>query len=377
MSERETTDDRGPRVLLVDPWYAESHRTLLDGLAAHLPFDTRVAVLPRGRWRWRMRSGAVELAEAVKTATADRAPDVLLATDYVNLPDLVAFCPTLAAVPKVVYFLEDQVTYPVREGREREIEFVAINLTSALLADACIFCSENQMHAFADGLRAYCRKYPDAGDPTAVDAIAAKSCAIPIGGEFAPLDDARARFAAVRTGPLRIVWPHRFEHDKGPDEFFETLFTLADEGLDFTVSAIGRQYRDEPTVFAEAKARLVDRIDRWGFQEGFDYARALAESDVVVSTALQETQGMAVIEAMRAGCEPLLPARLSYPEVLGADAPSHTFRSTGELRRRLRWMIRHPDRVRAWPDHAERVDRFAWTAVVPAYVDLLRAVAMR
>ena len=50
------------------------------------------------------------------------------------------------------------------------------------------------------------------------------------------------------------------------------------------------------------------------------YLRRLGECDVVVSTARHEFFGLAVAEALAAGCTPLLPDRLSYPELLGDRA---------------------------------------------------------
>ena len=47
-----------------------------------------------------------------------------------------------------------------------------------------------------------------------------------------------------------------------------------------------------------------------------DYINLLKQGSIAVSTAIQENFGMSVIEAVLAGCVPLLPDRLSYPEIL-------------------------------------------------------------
>jgi glycosyltransferase involved in cell wall biosynthesis len=46
-----------------------------------------------------------------------------------------------------------------------------------------------------------------------------------------------------------------------------------------------------------------------------EYIKWLKQGDIVISTANHEFFGMSVIEAVRAGCRPLLPDRLSYPEL--------------------------------------------------------------
>lgn len=60
---------------------------------------------------------------------------------------------------------------------------------------------------------------------------------------------------------------------------------------------------------------------RWIFTKGVaktkaEYYDLLACSKVAVSTALQETYGIAMVEAVNNGCIPVAPNRLSYPEVL-------------------------------------------------------------
>ena len=61
----------------------------------------------------------------------------------------------------------------------------------------------------------------------------------------------------------------------------------------------------------------MERVDHWGYVPGrADYVRLLARCDFVVSTAVQENFGLSVVEAAYAGAHPLVPHRLSYPEVL-------------------------------------------------------------
>ncbi len=224
----------------------------------------------------------------------------------------------------------------------------------------------------------FLRHDPDANAAKIVSQISQKSEVIPIGVNLGPFDCARTQRADRAGKPLRIVWPHRFEHDKNPDDFFEVLCNLATEGLPFEVSVLGKAYRDLPTSMATAKERLADRIAHWEFLEGSQYAEALAAADVIVSTAWQETQGIAVIEAIRAGCDPLLPDRLSYPELLGPRlSEKHLYSSKGDLRRRLRWMMRHPERVRATSAHWREMDRFGWANVAPQFDSLVRRILER
>jgi glycosyltransferase involved in cell wall biosynthesis len=56
-------------------------------------------------------------------------------------------------------------------------------------------------------------------------------------------------------------------------------------------------------------------VVRWGYQPDKAYWQALRAADVVVSTARHEFFGIGVVEAISAGCWPLLPDRLAYPEV--------------------------------------------------------------
>ena len=72
-----------------------------------------------------------------------------------------------------------------------------------------------------------------------------------------------------------------------------------------------------PDVFLRSKELLHDRCVQWGFVERREkYFELLSKSDVIVSTALHEFFGLSVVEAIYAGVHPLLPRRLSYPEII-------------------------------------------------------------
>jgi glycosyltransferase involved in cell wall biosynthesis len=98
------------------------------------------------------------------------------------------------------------------------------------------------------------------------------------------------------------------------------LDALEDMGQDFRLSVVGEQFRKSPDVFDQIRQRHEARILDWGFlPDRAEYDRLLGRADVVVSTALHDFQGLAVLEAMAAGCVALAPDRLAYPEYVPAS----------------------------------------------------------
>ena len=333
MGQSELTIQRagedGPRLLFIEPYANASHRALCDGLMRHVPARWTLLTLPGRHFRWRLRGAASFLALAA--AEILREPwDGLLCSAMLNLAELRGLAPELGRVPALAYFHENQMAYPApgradARQQERDLFLAWTNLSTAQAARQVVFNSDHQRQAFLAAAEALLKALPDAAPPGLLAAITAKSAVLPV-----PVDttEAAGRERPPRTGPPRLLWNHRWHQDKDPEDFFAALAELAGQGLEFELAVLGLSSGRPPAVFAAARAALGDRVRQWGaLADRGEYWRWLFWADLVVSTARQENQGLAVAEAVWAGCRPLLPRALVYPELY----PDECLYSPGRL----------------------------------------------
>lgn len=374
------------RVLALEPYYGGSHRTVLDGLVERLAprgFTFDLLTLPPRKWKWRMRGSAITMAEETRALhsawqaanpegepdrlRSDCAWDLVYASTFVNLAEFVALAgDAVAGVPRIVYFHENQLLYPVRHTAEWDFQFPLTNLTSALTADRCLFNTRYNLDGFLAEIPGFLRGFPDHRPAGVAERIAARSEVLPPPFDPAPIDAA----PLVRGGRPRIVWPHRWEHDKDPETFFSAVGQLADEGLDFEVAIAGQAFRETEQLVADAAAALGSRIVHLGEPESREaYARLLASADIAVSTARNEFFGLAMIEACYAGCAPLVPDRLAYPELYRAGS---RYGSQEELVARLRALVLDRPTPGAAKDLAAG---FTFDTLSPRYAEVFRRVA--
>jgi len=362
------------RILTVEPYYGGSHRAFLEGYSSHSRHEMQLLTMPARKWKWRMRGAAVTLAPEVRRRGGGF--DVLLASDFLDLACLVGLVPDLLHdVPLVVYFHENQITYPLPDEAERDYQFAFTNITSCLAADRVIFNSHYHRREFLDGAARLLASMPDHAPEDAPDRIRRRSEVVHVGVDLATIDEVRPD-VSPHDGPLRIVWNHRWEYDKAPDTFFDVLTRLHEAGRDFRLSVLGQSFGRRPPVFDEARERLADHLDRFGYLESrAEYCRALVEADVAVSTARQEFFGISAVEAAYAGCAPLLPDRLSYPELLpGESHPTCLYTDPEDLLRRLTEWVRHPEEARCI-DLTDHVRRFGWDRIAPRLDDAVERAA--
>lgn len=369
------------RVIALEPYYGGSHLAFLDGLQAHSQHDWTILGLPAHKWKWRMRHSAIHFAQkCTQLMNKGENWDVLVCSEMLNLAEFKGLVgPVIASLPTVIYFHENQFDYPARHHDERDLHLAMINFTSALAADEVWFNSEYHRANLLNSCREMLQKMPDYQPMKQLDQIARKSIVQHPSVEALPARPARV------DGPPVLAWVARWEHDKNPELFFEALYQLIEEGLNFRLAVLGEQFRETPEIFATARTRLGDRVIQWGYLENRkDYINRLLASDIVVSTADHEFFGLAVVEAMVAGCYPLLPKRLVYPELLEPVRNPDCFLYDGtlaglteQLRQLIQKVVEGQDIYQSAADARVAASRFLWSEQVLAVDERLSAIVNR
>ncbi|MBN1884758.1 MAG: DUF3524 domain-containing protein [Candidatus Krumholzibacteriota bacterium] len=366
------------RIVILEPWLAGSHGAWASGYAARSAHEVSVLGLPGRHWKWRMHGGAVTLARRYREE--GHGADLLLATDMCDLALFLALTRDLAAgTPAAVFFHENQLTYPwpgddPDPALGRDVHYAFVNLASALAADAVFFNSPYHMADFLGALPGFLGAFPDFRERGAARAIEAKSRVLPLGIDLAGLD--RHRVAREPGATPLILWNHRWEYDKGPEEFFRALRLLAGEGLDFRVTLLGESGGERPAVFEEAQETLGSRIVHRGFApDRADYARWLWRADILPVTARHEFFGTSVVEGMYCGVCPVLPRRLAYPGHIPEERHGEfLYDGFDGLVTMLRRRIERIDETRT-AGARSFAERYDWATLAPAYDAALEAVA--
>jgi len=370
------------RILLLSAYDAASHRRWREGLVAQFPeHDWRVLTLPARHFSWRIRGNSLTWAMSDR-GVLEQDYDLLVATSMVDLATLKGLVPKLADVPSIAYFHENQFAYPASGRQFDSVDPQMVTLYTALAADRLAFNSAYNRDTFLRGVEELLARLPDAVPPGVGDALKSASVVLPV-----PLEDSCFVASARRRADgraVRIVWNHRWEYDKGPDRLLAVVDRLLERDVEFELSVLGQSFREQPPEFAALKARLDghrSRLRRWGYVNDIDeYRRHLHSSDVVLSTATHDFQGLAILEAVAAGCVPLVPDRLCYAEWCGPEFryASHLDDIGREADVVVAALEEHAARKESGGIPAPpRVDYLAWSGLSARYAELMAITATR
>ena len=395
------------KIALVSPYHGGSHRAWAEGFQQHSRHDVNLLTLPDRFWKWRMHGGAVTLAR--RFMEEEQRPDLILATDMLDLTTFLALTrPDSGQTPAVLYMHENQLTYPLPAGNttgpmrrqlgQRDQHYAFINYASMLAADRVLFNSQYHHDSFFSALPNFLKHFPEYNELSTIAKLQAKSQVLPVGIDLKRLEirDWRSENNPqwnIDQSPIPnlhsplpdgtsdnphslILWNQRWEYDKNPADFFRALYMLADEGIAFRLALCGQQYGKRPPVFDEAAERLSDRIIHIGYAKEELYKELLWQAAVTVSTAHHEFFGISILEAIACHTFPILPHRLSYPELI--PEPYHfrcLYQDQDGLVQRLRWALTHTEEAATLAvEVATAVQQYDWTRLAPRYDAVLAEV---
>ena len=304
-------------VLILDPYHAGSHAHWAKGMQHHLSLILGAAVelwtMPGRHWKWRMHGAGGEFAH--RAAAATFRPDLILTTDMLDVASLKGLLPSnWKGIPVVQYFHENQLTFPWSErdaekarGINHTYEFM--NIQSATAADWVWFNSSYHRDVFIKAADRFMKRMPDLKDGYSMKSLAEKSSVLPVGINAPTTVDLERPIGE----PPTILWNHRWEYDKGPNQFLDHINALEGAGYDFRLILCGLQYAEEPPVLQSIREQHQHRIVHDGYAATREAYLALIESsDFIIHQPVQEYFGVSVTEAMSFGVVPILKADQAY-----------------------------------------------------------------
>ncbi|MBM9613357.1 DUF3524 domain-containing protein [Desulfobulbus rhabdoformis] len=358
-----------PHYLIIEPYYGGSHKAFITGLTKAVEGTFTSFTLPPRKWKLRMQLSAPHMAEKIIAARKKGEHfDAILTSTFIDVAVLRSMLTQEGiSIALGIYFHENQLAYPIRPEDTDRYQFAAINCTSALCADAVAFNSRYNMESCLQGIERFTQKAADFPLPNLVEQIRSKSCVLYPGMDFSGIVSAEKANLRTQEKPPAIVWNHRWEHDKNPEEFFAALFELQESGRDFQLIIVGESFRNHPAIFDRAQKKLAGRILHFGYcPRKEEYFSLLAQGTIIVSTAFHEFFGMSVLEGVRAGCWPLVPDRLSYRELF----PKQYRYATGQLKKSLAKLLDTKARM-AEQERKQLTEAYSWTQMRDAYEDWL------
>ena len=363
-----------------------------------------IVKVPSDRWKWRFMGAAAELLPHI----ADDDDVVIVDGGLLDVTVLVALLQAQrrqeqTRMPKIILYMhENQLTTPFAPN-DRDVKagthwhYGVAHWRSLLVADGMVFNSRQHQQVFATALlQMISEQCPrDAVDwhlSQAREALSTKTAVLPYGLELEQLRSLATTLpsSAVSstsdlskpTTPLLpvILWNARLEADKDPEAFVQLLECIRHEHqVPFRLIVLGTDPSKDQIWYTRFRRDFPDELLFLGWCTDRDtYAHWLSQARIVVSTARHETFGISMVESMYCGALPLLPQRLSYPEILPSkDFSIHFYTNQTEAVSKLVHLLQLSTEERsqqALRVHAA-VAHFDWSIMGRAYNEFWTAIS--
>ncbi len=361
------------KILFIEPYYSGSHKQWIDSYKKYSKHNIDLLTLPGRYWKWRMHGGAITIANQFMKNNIYY--DLIVSSDMLNLPVFISLCNQKLRDTKIItYFHENQMSYPKSindqdKELKRDLNYSFINYSTALSSYANLFNSNYHLNNYFEELVKYLNKMPDFTNKKTINEIKNKSYVLHLGCDLSKFDSINNHNNKYPS----ILWNHRWEYDKNPELFFKTLYKLKDKGIKFSLIVLGEKFKVYPKIFNEAKEKLQKEILHFGYCESFkEYSKWLFKSDIIPITSYQDFFGISIVESVYCNTIPLLPDRLSYPEIFDKKTNEEIFyQSNEDLYSKLENLIlkfnNYKDNI---PKFKKLVSEFDWDIMKDKYDEL-------
>ncbi len=351
------------KILFLEPFFGGSHKDFALGFKAHSNHEVELVTLPDRFWKWRMRGAALYFVNHVRDFSVF---DAIFVTDMLDLTDFLSLAGKNLP-PVLMYFHENQLSYPLAPTQKRDSHLSFTNIISSFAADKVLFNSNFHFNDFIGAASRLIKQMPDFRPGWMIRQIREKTRVFYPGCRFEKgIIDLKER---DMNRPL-IIWNHRWEYDKNPEFFFDALSALKEKNIAFSLALLGERLKRFPEVFTRAREEFKDQIKVCGYVESKnEYRSWLKKGAIVISCAIQENFGISIVEAVRFGCIPLLPDRLSYPEIMPEDFHSKIlYRTKEDMLEKLEDMLLNYQKYLPLQKRlSKEMEQFSWEIIVKPY----------
>lgn len=358
-------------ILLIEPFFTGSHKNWALGLQKYSQYNIEILSLPGRHWKWRMHHSGLTLGlKANEWVKQFGKPSLIIATDMLDLSSFLALTQHWSAeVPIVNYFHENQLTHPWQN--KPEFEYAYKNFLSLVHSDKVLFNSLFHLENLLITLPKFLNIYPDFNHKNLIPKLKEKSAHLPLGLELKSHEIIQNR----KTDVPVILWNHRWEFDKNPEEFFEVLIKLHKENYQFKLIVCGESYQKTPSIFKQAKIELDQNIIHWGYvKDKNEYYSLLAQSDLLPVTSNHDFFGISVVEALNFGVIPILPNNLCYAE--HCQDESYFYRKNNinsksdnhfYMHLKKEFSLKRWNHINARKELAQNVQKYSWDKMIIMY----------
>ena len=365
------------KILLIEPYYTGSHKKWANDYRRLSNHNVKILSLKGQFWKWRMHGGAVTLAD--KFNKINWKPNLIIATDMLDFTTFLSLTRKKTYnIPAIIYFHENQISYPwspndIDVKKNRDSHYGFINYSSALSSDHILFNSNYHMNTFMNELNPFLKNFPDHNELDSINIIKRKSKTLHLGLDLKRFDLKKIK----KKEKPSILWNHRWEYDKNPELFFSILEKVKNEGYKSNLIVIGENFSQSPKIFDRAKKDFKDELIHWGYAKTFElYAELLWRADILPVTSNQEFFGISVMEAIYCGNWPILPNRLTYPELLPeVNHKENIYQDEKDLYKKIINAIVNIENIRK-TKLSSIASKFSWDIMVPVYDDFFSNVSL-